>query len=170
MSKEPVKNPVTEWSAKVNGLCGRLLVKFEDLKPGLRHAIFLELLNDSVTPITISNLPDFHVELYDSLQQSVSTSGFVSNGPRPILQWAVIPRDAYVGLRVDMQTVGIPAKEHERVFLGMAGKAWELQAGKYLLEAIAIVKREESGPTNQWIGELKLPPVEVVVTDEMFSE
>ena len=158
------------WSDRVNQLSGRLRVEFEDLKPGLRHAVYLELRNHSLNPIALTNQPQITAELYDSSGQPVSTSGFFSNGPSPIKQWAVVPRDAYVGLRVDMQTAGIPAKEHKRVFLGIDGRTWELSTGSYLLRSTASFKHDETGPPNQWTGELQLPTVEIVVTDDMFSE
>lgn len=170
MSTDERKNQsVGEWSATVNGLRGRLLLSFEDLNPGLRHAIYLELRNDGFAPVVVSNLPTFRAALSDSSGNPVSTSGVVSDGPMPILQWAVVPRDAYLGLRVDMQTAGVPTREHKRVFLGIGGKAWELGAGKYRLEATAVFTPEATGPTNQWTGELELPAVEIVVTDEMFN-
>ncbi len=159
-----------EWSQTVNSLSGRLLVRFEDLKPGLRHSIYLELRNHALAPIVVSNLPEFHAQLFDSSRMPVSESGFSSNGPSPILQWAAIPRDAYVGLRVDLQTIGVPTREHKRVLLAFGNTPWELSVGQYVLEATAVFNREDGGPPNQWTGELKLPPVEVVVTDDMFSE
>src|SRR5262245_16269626 len=118
-----------EWSASVNGLRGRLLVLFEDLKPGLRHSIVLELRNETFAPLVISNLPELHAQLFDESHAPVKTSGFMANGPSPILQWAVVPRDTYIGLRVDMQTIGVPTREHKRVLLALGGKAWELTSG-----------------------------------------
>jgi hypothetical protein len=158
------------WSQSVDQLSGRLCVEFEDLKPGLRHAVYLELRNDGLAPSVVSNLPEVRAELYDSSGQAVGTSAAVDDGPTPILQWAVIPRDSYLGLRVDRQSAGVPTKEHKRILIALGDKTWELSAGKYLLEAIAVFKREESGPDNQWVGELKLPSVDVVVTGEVFIE
>lgn len=158
------------WSQSIEQLSGRLCIEFEDLKPGLRHAVYLELRNDGFAPAVVSNLPDFRAELYDSSGQPVGTSAAVDDGPNPILQWAVIPSNAYLGLRVDRQSSGVPTKQHKRVLIALGEKTWELDTGKYLLEATAVFKREDSGPDNQWVGELNLPPVDVVVTDEMFIE
>jgi hypothetical protein len=170
MSANSNSKALHSWSDPVNQLAGRVRVEFEDLKPGLRHAVYLELKNHSLDPIALTNQPEISAELYDSSGQSVSTSSFSSNGPSPIKQWAVVPRDAYVALRVDLQTAGIPAKEHQRVFLGIDGRTWELSTGSYSLRCAASFKHDDAGPPKQWTGELTLPPVEVVVTDDMFSE
>lgn len=170
MSTNPTSKVFGAWSQSIDQLSGRLCIEFEDLKPGLRHAVYLELRNDSFAPAVVSNLPELSAELYDSSRQPVGTSAAVYDGPAPILQWAVIPRDAYLGMRVDRQSSGVPTKQHKRVLLALGDKTWELNTGKYLLEATAAFKREDSGPDNQWVGELELPPVEVVVTDEMFIE
>lgn len=170
MSKEPMPKPIANvWSESVNGLSGRLRVEFEDLKPGLRHAVYLELRNHSLNPIAVTNQPQIHAELFDSAGKSVGTSGFAMSGPIPNPQWAVIPQDAYLGFRIDMQTVGVPTREHGMVLIAVGGKSWELRAGKYVLKIALVFKREEDGPQNQWVGELELPPVEVVVTTEMLA-
>lgn len=158
------------WSEVVKGVRGRLVVTFEDLKPGLRYAVYVEVMNESFKTVAITNQPEIHAELYDSSGNPVTTSGFFSNGPEPVLQWAVVPMNSYAGIRIDLQTIGVPTREHKRVLLAMPGNIWELTTGQYRLEATAGFKHEENGPLNQWAGELKLPPVEVVVTDDMFSE
>ena len=170
MPKEPVANPIANvWSEPVKGLSGRLRVEFEDLKPGLRHAVYLELRNQSLNPVAVTNQPQTHAELFDSAGKPVVTSGFAMSGPMPIPQWAVIPRDAYVGFRIDMQTVGVPTREHGRALIAIGGKCWEVRAGKYVLTTALVFKKEEGGPQNQWVGELELPPVEVVVTKQMLE-
>jgi len=170
MSKEPTKTTVVNgWSEPVNGLSGRLRVEFEDLKPGLRHAVYPELRNHSLDPVAVTNQPQTHAELYDSSGKPVSTSGLPMSGPIPSPQWGVIPRDAYLGIRVDMQTLGVPTRERGTVLLAVGGKPWELRAGKYLLKATITFKDDKDGPPNRWVGELALPPVEVVVTTEMLA-
>ena len=158
------------WSATVNGIKGRLVVAFEDLKPGLRHAIYLEIMNESFKAVAITNQPDMHAQLYDASGNPVATSGSFSNGPQPVLQWAVIPTSSYLGIRIDLQTIGVPTREHKRVLLAPADQAWELTSGRYLLEASAEFKRDNAGPQNQWVGTLELPATEIEVIDEMFSE
>ena len=170
MSKEPTKKTVTNgWSEPVNGLSGRLRIELEDLKPGLRHAVYLELRNHSLNPVAVVNQPEISAELYDSFGKPVTTSGFSANGPKPNRQWMVIPLDAYLGFRVDNQTTSVPTREHGMVLLSVGGKSWELSTGEYLLKATVTFKDEKDGPPNRWVGEIPLPPVEVVVTKEMLA-
>lgn len=169
MPKEPIPKLVANaWSAPTKELSGRLRVEFEDLEPGLRHGIYMELRNHSLSPVAVINQPEIHAELYDSSGKLISTLGFSANGPSRDLQWAVIPRDAYISLRVDMQTVGVPTREQGVALIAVGGKSWRLGAGKYVLRTAVIFKEKENAPPNQWIGKLELPPVEVVVTTQML--
>ena len=170
MSQEPTPQPAANaWSEPADGLSGRLRVEFEDLRPGLRHALYLELRNHSFVPVAVLNQPEVRAELHDSSGKPVSTTSFPTSGPSPSPQWAVIPRDAYIGFRIDMQTVGLPTREQGRALLAVGGKTWGLGAGEYLLETVLTFGRKEDGPTNQWVGELKLPPVEVIITPQMLT-
>jgi len=157
------------WSIAVNGLSGRLLVQFEDLSTGLRHVVYVELVNQSLKPVSVINHPQIRAELLNSSGISVDTSGFAVTGPVPLPQWAVIPRDAYIGFRIDIQTMGVPTREHGVVLLALGGKSWELKAGHYVLKTTLMCGEEKSGPQNQWVGELALPPVEIIVTPEMLT-
>jgi hypothetical protein len=170
MSKEPIPNPVANaWSEVTKGLSGRLRVEFEDLKPGLRHAVYLELRNHSLNPVAVTNQPQIHAEIFDSAGRPVNTSDFPMSGPIPNPQWAVIPRDAYLGFRIDMQTVGVPTREHGIALIAIGDKTWGLRSGKYMLQIALVFKNEKNGVQNQWVGELKLPRVEVVITTEMLA-
>jgi len=169
MSPDSVSKSSDAWSQPVDRLSGRLRLELEDLAPGLRYAVYLEVKNHSGDALAVINQPEIHAQLYDSFGNSVNTTGISGNGPGPGPQWAVVPTDAYVALRVDMRVRAIPTKEHKRVFLGLGGNTWELGAGKYRLEVRAVFTPEPTGPINQWTGELKLPAVEIVVTDEMFN-
>ena len=170
MSKERIPNPVANvWSEPINGLSGRLRVEFEDLKPGLRHAVYLELRNHSFDPVAVTNQPLIHAELLNSLGKPITTSGFAMSGPIPSPQWAVIPRDACIGFRIDMLTVGVPTREQGMALIAVGGKSWGLRVGEYVLKTAAVFKGEQDAPGNQWVGELDLPPVEVVVTRQMLA-
>jgi len=165
MSKDSFK----QWSTKTDRLVGRLLVAFEDLNPGLRHAVYLEIRNDGFDPVALTNQPEITSEVYDVSGTPVATLETSANGPRQARQWCVIPSGAYIGLRIDAQMGTVPAREHGIVLLAVGGCRWGLRPGSYTLKATAAFKYEEDGPANQWVGELDLPPVEVVVTPEMVA-
>jgi hypothetical protein len=170
MLKTSIHQPIANrWSEPSRGLSGRLRVEFEDLNPGLRHAVYLELRNHALDPIAVTNQPQADAALLDSTGTAVSASSLPASGPAPSPQWAVIPRDAYLGFRVDMQTVGVPTREHGVALLAVGDKAWQLNAGKYVLKVSVVFQKDESGPPNQWVGELQLPPVDVVVTATMVA-
>jgi len=157
------------WSATINKLSGRVHVEFEDLKPGLRHAIYLELWNHSLDPVTVTNQPQIQAELIDSDGKPVNVVAISSGGPIHSPQWGVIPSDAYIGFRIDMQTVGVPAREQGVALLATGGKNWRLGAGRFVLKVSAAFTEVRGGPTNQWVGDLGLPPVHILVTPEMLT-
>jgi hypothetical protein len=170
MPQEPTPRPIANvWSEPINGLSGRLRIEFEDLRPGLRHAVYLELRNHSVNPVAVTNQPRVNAELFDVAGKPVSSSDFPLSGPIPNPQWALIPRDAYLGFRIDMQTVGVPTREQGMALIAIGGKSWGLRAGEYVLKAALVFKKEDGAPQDQWIGELELPPIDVVVTTQMLA-
>ena len=150
-----------KWSKTANGLSGRLLVALEDLKPGLRHAVTLELKNVSTEALAVIDQPQFvEVQLLDERGNSVRKRGYDMTGDIPFPQWGVIPREAYLGFRVDMRTVGLMGRPPHRIALiAVGGQAWFLAPGKYTLRAKLVAKKQE-GPDNQWLGSLDLPPVD----------
>jgi hypothetical protein len=169
MQKDPTAKS-GGWSEIVTGVAGRLRIEFEDLDPGLRYAVYLELANSGLDSVAVSNQPKINAELSDSQLRPVSTSGQAGNEFRPVQEWLEIPAAAQIAFRVDMRGLGVPTREHRVVLLAIGGNAWELRPGNYSLTASAEFHAETDGPPNQWTGELKLPPVEVEVTDDMFSE
>ena len=170
MSRETTPKAVASaWSEPTRGLAGRLIVEFEDLKPGLRHAVYLELRNHSLDPIAVTNQPQIQADLSDASGGMVSTSGMWMSGPIPRPQWALIPREAYVGFRIDMQTVGLPTREYGMALLAIGDNTWELKAGQYVLEIALLFEGDKDGPQGQWVGTLELPPVQVVVTTQMLT-
>jgi len=157
------------WSKAINGLSGHLLVEFEDLDPGLRHAVYIELRNGSLNPFAVTNQPQIQSALFDSAGKPVRTSGLWVSGPLPSPQWAQIPRDAYIGFRIDMQTVGMPTREYGAALMAVGSMSWMLPAGEYVLKATVVFTAEKDGPENQWVGELELPPCTFSVTQEMLA-
>jgi hypothetical protein len=158
----------TKWSEMSNHLSGRLVVAFEDLAPGLRYTVYLELRNHGADTIVVTNQPLLVAALLDAAGNPVDTAATVGNGTKPLQQWAAIPNGAYIRFRVDQQGVGYPTKEHREVLLATGEKNWRLNTGQYLLKIKAIFNPLETGPDNQWIGELDLSPVTLTVTEEMF--
>lgn len=170
MQKDSAPQPVLgAWSEPNHGLSGRLRVEFEDLKPGLRHAVYLELKNLSFDPVAVTNQPQVHAELFDSSGKPIATSDLSISGPIPQAQWAVLPRDAYLGFRIDLQTGGVPTREHGLALMGVGGKGWLLRAGTCRLQVALEFKAESNAPKHHWSGQLQLPPVEVVITPSMLA-
>ena len=113
---------VVAWSETVSGLSGRLWVEPENLRPGLRYAVHLELKNRSMDPIAVIDQPDIRADLRDLSGQPVGTSALDISGPIPEPQWAVIPRDAYLGIRIDMRIVAVPGPGHGVALLALGGR------------------------------------------------
>jgi hypothetical protein len=93
----------------------------------------------------------------------VSESGFSSNGPSPILQGGggqdYTEEDAYVGLRVDLQTIGCPYKRHKRGLLAFGEippVGTQRLASKCARKATGSLQTARTVvPPNQWTGEFK---------------
>jgi hypothetical protein len=154
------------WSETVSGVSGRLLA---ELEPSLRFAVHLELRNHSMDPIAVIDQPQIRAQLRDSSGHPVGTVAMLVSGPACEPQWAVIPRDAYIGIRIDMRTVGLPAPEHGVALLALGGRAWDVGPGEYLLQATLTCSRQPDGPQNQWVGELELPPLVVAVARSILG-
>jgi hypothetical protein len=159
-NSEPV---VSEWSATEQGLSGRLRVELEDLGVAMRHAVYLELRNESLEPIAVIDQPRIEGRLTDESGKALDPSEFPMSGPIPDPQWAVIPRGAALRFRIDMRTVGLPEKKSGKVLLAAGGHSWALPAGRYLLRLRVLFERETGAPQNQWVGALTLPSVIVTV-------
>lgn len=88
----------------------------------------------------------------------MSESGGRRSGPIPEEQLGTIPRDAYLGFRVDGQTVGLPATGEPLLALGDSD--WFLEPGTYELR-LKIVFPSSGG--SSWTGAFELPPVVLTV-------
>jgi hypothetical protein len=163
--------PLTDdaWPEPVQGLSGRLRVAFEDLAPGLRHAVHVELRNYATLPIAVSNGPRIQAVLRDAQGHPVPTSPMAIDAPVAEPQWGVIPRDAYLGYRIDMQSASIPDRENGVASLAIAGNLWELAEGMYVLHTTLHFEHAPDAPTDQWCGELQLPAVRFEVTAVMLA-
>jgi RNA polymerase sigma factor (sigma-70 family) len=191
--KVPLRDDrAASWSRPVDGVSGRMVVAIEDpTADALRHKIMLELRNELSRPVAVFSAPTLEVELFDAAGKPIPEQHLPMSGPVPGPTIAVIPPLAYLGLRVDGTTVGVPPRKSGRVLLSLAGKDWTLYPGKYTLK-VTVVGKEPPGAAElnamaahldvadalrrrmistqfDWKGRLTLPPVEVVVTPELLA-
>jgi hypothetical protein len=157
------------WSEPIDDLRARVRVEPEDLGAGMRHAVYLELLNCAYHPRALTDRPEIRAALLDSAGNALQPAGVAASGPVPPAQWAVIPRDGYIGLRIDHRNFGVPAKPQRVALLALGAGGWMLGAGTYSLELAARFERVADGPENQWVGELLPPAVELEVTAQLFA-
>lgn len=160
---------ISEWSAPERGLSGRLHVELEDLDVASRRAVYLELRNDSLEAIAVIDQPRIEARLTDEAGKTIEPSEFPVSGLIPNPQWAVIPRGAVLRLRIDMQTVGVPEKKSGKALVAVGGRSWALAAGNNVLRLRVLLERKAGAPVDQWVGELTLPPVPVMITPQMLS-
>ncbi|MEX2285749.1 MAG: hypothetical protein WD648_01590 [Planctomycetaceae bacterium] len=151
-----------EWSEPVNGLSARLLMSLEESKitdqpSALRYKIILETKNVQGDALAVSSQPRFvNVEIRDADDKLLPAQGYDQTGPHPSPQWAVIPGDAYLGVRVDMTTVGIGSGA---ALVGISDYVRFLKPGEYKVRATLTADHNKDGPNNQWVGIMKLAPV-----------
>lgn len=146
-----------------------MTVELEDIGAGLRYAVHVELANLLPTPIAICTGPELHARLVDARGHDLAGSALPSDGPVFDPQWAVIPRDAYLGLRVDAQSVGVPGRQSHTVLLAVGDRNWALAAGAYVLAVTANARRRAGAPCEQWTGELRMPPLDLRIAATTFD-
>jgi len=160
------------WSKEVNGLSGRLLLERENLQPGLRYAIFLELRNASTGMLAFTNQPDLMAQLIDSSGKAVPKASYPMNGPIPPADTVHLSPGTYCGFRVDVQTMGVPPGKTILLAVGGSPKsdaygcqAWSLSEGKYTLHVQAsFLPLGNAGFC--YMGQIDLPPVEFTVSEK----
>lgn len=144
-----------EWSEPVNGLSARLLVTLQDGTHSSLWAspVILEVKNTYSTPLALINQPAFtDSAVRDSKGKSLPESSYHGNQLTGEPQWAVIPGNTYLGIRVD---TSIPV--HYGLCFGLIKpEAQSLTA--------TLVAQHREGPENQWIGEIQLPPISLTST------
>ena len=141
-----------EWSEPVNGLSARLLVTFQEGGRSSLWAgpIILEVKNTDGKPIAFINQPAFtgaavRDAIGNALPEFFGPGNHLSGYP----QWAVIPGNAYLGMRVD---TSIPVE---------VGLCFGVITPDALHLSATLVAKHREGPENQWVGEIKLPPVDL---------
>ena len=153
------------WSSPVNGLHGRLVLKNKPNEYNETNLldIVLELKNISTKPIAIKNNQNaVSFKLHDLRGYTIPQSGYDRSGPLPYPQWAVIPRDSYLGFSLYDPTVGIPGAGG--TFIALQNNVWLLKEGEFILNATFAIKDiDEDRPENAWTGKLILPPLRISV-------
>jgi hypothetical protein len=145
-----------EWSEPVNGLSARLLVTLHEGGQSSLWAspVILEVKNTTARSLAFIDQPVFSgVAVRDAngnpLPEPSHPGNHLAGGP----QWAVIPGNAYLGLRVD---TSIPVE------VGLCIGVVPPEART--LSATLVAKPRE-GPENQWVGEINIPPVVLLSND-----
>jgi hypothetical protein len=131
-----------EWSKPDRGVSVRLHLEREDLGAGVRLAVYLELRNQSARPLDFSDQPRVTSELLADAGNPVASSPLVMSGPIPSPQRIALLPGQSVRLRVDMQTVGAPAKSTGKTLVAVGGSSWELYAGSYVLKVTVLIDEQ----------------------------
>ena len=129
-----------------------LSLQLEDVHLGVRFAIYVVLRNHSAEAITVTNKPRLESEFLDQSGKKLKQTNYPFSGPEKPLQWGVVPQDAYLGLRVDDQGIGIPTRNEGRVLVAIGGKSWAPFPGHYTLIVTCEFTHDVNGPNNQWVG------------------
>jgi hypothetical protein len=169
MSMQPQVGTEDSWSEPVQGLSGRLRIASEDLAFALRHAVHVELRNRATLPIAVSDRPRIEAAVQDGNGRPLPASPMAIDAPVVEPQWGVIPRDACLSYRIDMQLASVPTREIGVASLAIGGNLWELPEGVYVLHATLHFGPAPDAPAGQWCGELKLPAVRFEVTAAMLA-
>lgn len=156
------KTVVGEWSKPVNGLSARLKLQLEEITISrhpscYRYEIMLETKNVQGELLAVTSQPSFvDIKVTDADGKEVPNRGYRQSGPIPFPQWGHIPGAAYMGVRVDMTTVGLSGGS---ALVGLDDYVRYMNPGTYTLQATLVAEKDDKGPDNQWTGKIKLQPV-----------
>lgn len=165
---EPVPDRTsTPWTGPPGALVWRLSIELEAVDGGLRHAVFVEAKNLSLAPVALSDQPSVRATVRDAAGRELPSSVLPASGPHHAAQWAVVPRDGYVGIRIDARLVGLPPRDQGKALLALGERSWVVGAGSYLLELQASFAVDAKGPANQWSGRMVFPPLAFSVMPDM---
>lgn len=152
------------WSGTGGALVWRLSIELEEIDGGLRHAVFVEAKNVALDPVALIDQPAVSVTVRDAAGHEPASVVLPASGPHHAAQWAVIPRDGYVGIRIDGRLVGMPARDQGKALLALGDRSWVLGAGSYVLALQVSFPVDAKGPANQWSGRIVFPPLAFSVT------
>jgi hypothetical protein len=122
--------------------------------------------------------------LFDAAGKEIESLKMSVPAALPV-QWGIVPSEAYLGFKVGSLTPVTPKEKTGQ--LVVPPLVWNLNPGTYVLRAKLIAKEGPSLeealtagsrkgqtvlllPPNQWVGELDLPPVEIVVAKEQAEK
>ena len=167
MSEPVADRTLTPWTGPLGTLVWRLSIEREAVGGGLRHAVFVEAKNLSLAPVALSDQPLVRATLRDAAGRELPSSVLPASGPRHAAQWAVVPRDGYVGIRIDARLVGLPARDQGQALLALGDGSWIVGVGTYTLELQVSFPVDAKGPANHWSGRLDFPPLAFSVMLDM---
>lgn len=161
--------PDPGWSAPRDGLRVRLHVQAEDLGAAVRHVVRLEIRNVTGHPVRLSDQPHLDASVTDAAGEPVERFMPPGNAPQRERGWETIAGDSCLALRVDTQGAGMPPRETGEALLALGACCWRLPAGHFVLRTVAHFDKAPGAPAQCWTGDLRPPPVSVVVTPAMFA-
>ncbi|MBL8820001.1 MAG: hypothetical protein JNL58_28515 [Planctomyces sp.] len=142
-----------EWSEPVNGLSARLLVTLHEGGQSSLWAspVILEVKNTNAGSLAFIDQPVFSgAAVRDANGNSLPEPSHPGNHLTGEPQWAVIPGNAYLGLRVD---TSIPVE---------VGLCIGVVTPEARTLSATLVAKPREGPENQWVGEINIPPVVLI--------
>jgi len=156
------------WSGAA-ALVWRLSIELEEIDGGLRHAVFVEVKNVALDPVALSDQPSVSAGIRDIEGRELSSSVLPASGPHHAAQWAVVPRDGYVGIRIDSRMVGLPTRQQGKALLALGNRSWIVGAGTYTLDVQLSFPRDASGPANQWSGSMRFAPMALAFAPDRIA-
>ena len=163
---DPIKPVAGEWSATVNGLRARILIREEPVSS--EAVIYLELQNvsDVLSPLEIyfhTTPAPLRCELLDAAGKPVPQTPAPSDILAPLPYWLALPSDSTLRLRVSVNGYGIPDQ---------GGRPLQLESGFWMIPnspasdlflsaTFNAANAKERPRDHAWEGTLHLPKLKV---------
>jgi hypothetical protein len=164
---------IGNWSASVDGLRARLLVRFAGTaESGRDILVYLELQNESaaVTPISLFYSDDNDCSttwlLTDRKGNPVAKTPVAIRRPMMPAYWIVVPFDSTLWLRASNGSSVSRTEKGSTLLLLPPNEFWPFPKGsqeEYFLSCSFEAKSppDESGHFNVWQGKLTIPKVKI---------
>lgn len=186
--KQTASSPDT-WSKPVNDIRARLRIAFvEDgavhlenvgAVPLKGHIPRVEFNNTSGRTLSVCNWFQVEAKLTGSDGEEIKKEPQIQHVSGSFIgaAWATVPRGAYVGWPADSRSHAFLSvyrfpNGDGFAYLAIGHDHWKLKPGRYSVESKLIAKLPSISskplkmPENHWSGEISLPPMVFVVTDE----